>query len=183
MKWANFLHIYQPANQVDEIFDRVVGESYRPLIQTLKDYPQTKITLNINAALSEQILDRGYKDLIDDIIFVAGRGQIEFTDSAKYHALLPFLEKDEIVRQIKLNRETNQKIFGHVYDPTGFFPPEMAYDPTLAPIIKALGYQWIIIDEIGLNGRVNQVNTNTVYSIDDTGLYVFFVREIPLTSS
>lgn len=179
MKWANFLHIYQPTNQVDEIFDRVVSESYRPLIQTLKDYPQTKITLNINAALSEQLLDRGYKDLIDDIIFVAGRGQIEFTDSAKYHALLPFLEKDEIVRQIKLNRETNQKIFGHVYNPTGFFPPEMAYDPALAPIIKALGYQWIIIDEIGLNGRVNQVDTNTIYNIDDTGLYVFFRERNP----
>lgn len=179
MKWANFLHIYQPANQVEEIFHRVVSESYKPVIQTLKDNPQTKITLNINAALSEQFLARGYKDLIDDIIFVAGRGQIEFTDSAKYHALLPFLEKDEIVRQIKLNRETNQKIFGSIYAPTGFFPPEMAYDPALAPIIKELGYQWIIIDEIGLNGRINQVDTNTIYSIDDTGLYVFFRERNP----
>src|SRR3989344_4778660 len=174
MKWANFLHIYQPSNQVGEIFHKVVSESYKPLIQTLKDHPLAKITLNINAALSEQLLARGYKDLIDDIIFVADRGQIEFTDSAKYHALLPFLEKDEIVRQIKLNQETNQKIFGSVYNPSGFFPPEMAYDPALVPIIKALGYQWIIIDEIGLNGKVNQVDTNTVYSIDDTGLYVFF---------
>lgn len=174
MKWANFLHIYQPSNQVEEIFRKVVSESYRPLIQTLKDHPLARITLNINAALSEQLLARGYEDLIDDIIFVADRGQIEFTDSAKYHALLPFLEKDEIVRQIKLNQETNQKIFGSVYNPTGFFPPEMAYDPALVPIIKALGYQWIIIDEIGLNGKVNQVDTNTVYSIDDTDLYVFF---------
>ena len=174
MKWANFLHIYQPSNQIEEIFHKVVSESYKPLIQTLKDHPLTRITLNINAALSEQLLARGYEDLINDIIFVADRGQIEFTDSAKYHALLPFLEKDEIVRQIKLNQETNQKIFGSVYNPTGFFPPEMAYDPALVPIIKALGYQWIIIDEIGLNGKVNQVDTNTVYSIDDTDLYVFF---------
>lgn len=179
MYWANFLHIYQPAKQVEEIFHRVVSESYKQLIQTLKNYPQSRITLNINAALSEQLLGRGYKDLIDDIIFVAGRGQIEFTDSAKYHALLPFLEKDEIIRQIKLNRETNQKIFGSVYNPVGFFPPEMAYDPSLVPIIKALGYRWIIIDEIGLNGRVNQVDTNTIYTIDDTGLYVFFRERNP----
>ena len=179
MKWANFLHIYQPADQVEEIFHRVVSESYKPLIQTLKDYPQTKITLNINAALSEQLLGRGYKDLINDIIFVAKRGQIEFTDSAKYHALLPFLEKDEIIRQIKLNRKTNQKIFGPVYNPVGFFPPEMAYDPSLAPIIKTLGYQWIIIDEIGFNGRINQVDTNTIYTIGDTRLYVFFRERNP----
>ena len=111
MKWANFLHIYQPSNQIEEIFHKVVSESYKPLIQTLKDHPLTRITLNINAALSEQLLARGYEDLINDIIFVADRGQIEFTDSAKYHALLPFLEKDEIVRQIKLNQETNHLMF------------------------------------------------------------------------
>ena len=113
------------------------------------------------------------------MIFVAKRGQIEFTDSAKYHALLPFLDKDDIVRQIQLNRETNEKIFGSVYKPKGFFPPEMAYDPSLAPILTELGYEWIIIDEIALNGRINQVDTNTVYKINDAGLYVFFRERNP----
>jgi len=174
MRWANFLHLYQPANQNEEIFHRVVSESYKPLIQTLKDYSQAKITLNINAALSEQFLERGYEDLINDIVFVAKRGQIEFTDSAKYHALLPFLEKDEIVRQIQMNRETNQKIFGSVYAPKGFFPPEMAYNPFLAPILQELGYEWIIIDEIGLNGRINQIDGNSIYKIKGTDLYVYF---------
>ena len=179
MKWANFLHIYQPANQVEEILNRVVSESYKPLVQTLKDNPRTKITLNINAVLSEQLLEFGHKNLIDDIIFVAQRGQIEFTGSAKYHALLPFLEKDEIIRQIKLNQETNQKIFGSVYNPKGFFPPEMAYDPSLAPTLKELGFEWIIIDEIALNGRVNQVDTNSIYTITDVGLSVFFRERNP----
>lgn len=179
MKWVNFLHIYQPANQVEEIFHRVVHESYEPLAKALKDNPETKITLNINAALSEQLLERGYQDLIDDIIFVAQRGQIEFTDSAKYHALLPFLEEEEIIRQIELNRETNNKIFGPVYDPKGFFPPEMAYDPNIVPILKKMDYEWIIIDEIGFNGKINQVDTNQLYTIDDSGLFVFFRERSP----
>ncbi|MEX2090911.1 MAG: hypothetical protein WD989_02140 [Candidatus Paceibacterota bacterium] len=166
--------MYQPANQVEEIFHRVVNESYRPLIKSLKDNPKTKITLNINAVLSEQIFDSGYRDLIDDIIFVAQRGQIEFTGSAKYHALLPFLEDDEIERQIKLNFETNRKIFGEVYAPKGFFPPEMGYAPSLAPILKKLGYEWIVIDEIAMNGRVNQVDGNHIYQIKNIGLNVFF---------
>lgn len=174
MKWANFLHIYQPANEVEEIFDRVVSESYRPLIRTLKDNPKTKLTLNINAALSEQFLERGHKDLIDDIIFVAERGQIEFTGSAKYHALLPFLGEEEIIRQINLNTQTNRKIFGSVYNPKGFFPPEMGYAPLVAPILERLGYEWVIIDEISLNGRVNQVDGKSIYKIDGTNLTVFF---------
>lgn len=174
MKWANFLHIYQPANQIEEIFDRVVDESYRPLIKTLKDNPSTKLTLNINAILTEQLKDRGYQDLIDDIIFVAGRGQIEFTDSAKYHALLPFLPEEEIIRQIKLNNETNKSIFGDVYNPKGFFPPEMAYSPKVSEVVSKLGYEWIIMDEIGFNGRINQVDTHNVYKIKDTNMFVYF---------
>ncbi len=174
MKWANFLHIYQPANQIEEIFDRVVDESYRPLIKTLKDNPKTKITLNINAILPEQLKERGYNDLIDDIIFVAKRGQIEFTDSAKYHALLPFLEEEEIIRQIKLNHETNKSIFGDVYNPKGFFPPEMAYSPKVAEVVAKLGYEWIIIDEIAYNGKINQIDTHKVYKIKNTELFVYF---------
>ncbi|MDP2788680.1 MAG: UvrB/UvrC motif-containing protein [bacterium] len=174
MKWANFLHIYQPANQIDEIFDRVVNESYKPLIKTLKDFPETKITLNINGALSEQFEKRGFDELIKDISFVAERGQIEFTDSAKYHALLPFLGEDEIVRQIKLNNDTNKRIFGDTYNPKGFFPPEMAYSPTLPKILKNLGYEWMIIDEIAFNGKINQIDANNVYKILNDDLFVFF---------
>ena len=174
VKWVNFLHIYQPANQIEEIFDRVVNESYRPLIQTLKNFPKTKISLNINAILSEQLKNRGYDDLIEDIKLVAGRGQIEFTESAKYHALLPFLSEEEIERQIKLNHESNRKIFGDVYNPKGFFPPEMGYSPELAKVLNRLGYQWIIIDEIAYNGRINQIDSHLTYKIKDTNLFVFF---------
>lgn len=178
MKWANFLHIYQPANQVKEILDRVVNESYRPLVKILKDNPTTKITLNINAALSEQFVKNGYEDIIDDLRYVSSRGQIEFTDTAKYHAFLPFLNEEEIIRQIKLNRETNEKIFGSVYKPIGFFPPEMAYASFIGPIIEKLGYKWMIIDEIAMNGRINQTDGKSVYKIKDTNLDVYFRERI-----
>jgi hypothetical protein len=179
MKWANFLHIYQPENQADDIFDRVVNESYRPLFKSLRDNPKARITININAVLAEQFVERGYKDIIEDIKYVASRGQIEFTDTAKYHALLPFLDEFEIRRQIMLNRKTNEKIFGAVYKPTGFFPPEMAYAPFIAPILDSMGYRWMIVDEIAFNGRINQADTNTIYTVSGTKLNVFFRERNP----
>lgn len=179
MKWANFLHIYQPASQADDIFDRVVNESYRPLFKALRENSKARITININAILAEQFVQRGYQDIIDDIKFIASRGQIEFTDTAKYHPLLPFLDEFEIRRQIMLNRATNEQILGSVYKPTGFFPPEMAYAPFIAPILESMGYKWIIVDEIAFNGRVNQVDTNTIYTIKGTKLNVFFRERNP----
>ncbi len=179
MYWSNFLHIYQPADQVEEILDKVANESYRPLVQSLLDNPSIKITLNINAALSEQFVNRGHEDIVAGLRTASERGQIEFTDTAKYHALLPFLSADEMKRQIVLNRETNSKIYGKSYNPIGFFPPEMAYSSNILPVLSEMGYKWVIIDEIGLNGKINQINKNTIYEIEGTDLMVFFRERNP----
>lgn len=179
MYWANFLHLYQPPNQVPEIFDRIVSESYKPLVDTLVKYPQIKITLNITGALSEQFLKLGHEDIIKGLVTAGDRGQIEFTDSAKYHPLLPLMPENEIRRQIKLNRETNQKIFGKCYHPKGFFPPEMAYDPKLAPILADLGYEWIILDEISWGYQEGLYGQDLIYTIKDTPLKVYFRERQP----
>jgi len=175
MLWANFLHIYQPPNQMPDILERIVNESYRKLIAGLKGNPKARITLNINAGLTEQLDQRGYHDIIQDIKNLAARGQIEFTESAKYHPFLPMTPWDEAVRQIKLNNETNKFYFGEIYQPKGFFPPEMAYSRKVADIAASLKYKWIIIDEIAFNGKTENVDYNKVYTIKNLkGLKVFF---------
>jgi len=49
MYWANFLHIYQPPTQSEEIVRKVTDECYRKLVQILSQAPSARITLNINA--------------------------------------------------------------------------------------------------------------------------------------
>ncbi|MEK7566014.1 MAG: UvrB/UvrC motif-containing protein [Patescibacteria group bacterium] len=178
MIWGNFLHIYQPANQIKEIFDKVVSECYLPLFKSLVDNPKSKITLNINAALTERLVD--YPEVLDNLKKAASNRQIEFTDSAKYHTLLPFLPEDEIERQITLNRETNKKILGDCYSPIGFFPPEMAYSPKILPILEKLGYEWLIMDEIGRIGQVGQIGPiGKTYKIKGSKMNVFFRERGP----
>lgn len=179
MIWCNFLHIYQPAKQTKEIFDRVVSESYWPLVKSLLDNSKIKLTLNINGALTERFAAAGYKELLAGLRKASENGQIEFTDSAKYHALLPFLPQKEIARQIKLNRETNQRLIGDSYQPIGFFPPEMAFSPVLTPILEKMGYQWIILDEIAYNGKLNQLNKTVIYEIPNSKFQVFFRERGP----
>ncbi len=176
MYWVNFLHIYQPGNQVKEIFDRVVSECYAPLIDSLLNNP--KISLNINAVLTER-LNKDYPELIEKLKTVASRGQIEFTDSAKYHALLPLLPDDEVERQLSLNRETNQKILGDGYQALGVFPPEMAFSPRLLPILEKMGYKWILVDEIAYNGKLNQLKKSVTYKIHGSNLNIFFRERAP----
>ena len=174
MNLSHFLHIYQPANQYQEILERVANESYRPLVDGLRKNREAKITLNINAALTELLFERGLKDVIDGLKFLAERGQIEFTNSAKYHAFLPLLPKEDIIRQISTNLETNRYFFGDVFSPSGFFAPEMAYSEKIRDVIGDLGYKWIILDEIAYSGKNDECDFSKFHQIKNTDMLAVF---------
>ena len=127
MLWANFLHFYQPAGQQEDIMEAIVNQSYRPIILGARKLKNIKLTFNINGALFELFDKYKYHDLIDALREMGNDGRIEFTGSSKYHAFLPLIEEQEIVRQIEINNETNKFFLGSAYNPHGFFPPEMAY--------------------------------------------------------
>lgn len=175
MYWLNFLHFYQPPHQKPYWVKRVAQESYRKIVLGLKKNPQAKITLNINAVLLELFKRDKCQDIIFDLKKLAERGQIEFTDTAKYHPFLPLLPGSEIERQIKLNHETNRKFFGKVYQPEGFFPTEMGYSKKVGQVAKKLGYKWIILDELAYQGKTKSLSSNTICTLKGAkDLKVFF---------
>jgi hypothetical protein len=174
MKWANFLHIYQPFDQQPDILAAIVAQSYRPILENLQKNKKVHLTLNINGALLELFDKYGYQDLIKILKEVGLEGRLEFTGCAKYHAFLPFMNKEEIIRQIKMNDETNKFYLGEAYQPQGFFPPEMAFKEELIPIIEECGFKWIILDEIALNGKTESVDYTKLYKIKNSALFVYF---------
>lgn len=174
MYWANFLHFYQPAEQQPDILEAIVKQSYRPLLEGFKKRKRVRLTLNVNGSLLELFDKYRYRDLLDILRQLGKEKRIEFASSAKYHAILPFLNKDEIIRQIKINDETNKFFLGEAYKPAGFFPPEMAHKKELLPIVEELGFEWIILDEIACSGDVGKVDFTKIYKIRGKNLKVFF---------
>lgn len=177
MYWANFLHFYQPPTQKEFWVKKISNESYRVLVRGMLENPQAKLTLNINAVLTEFFERYGGQDIIDGLRKLAERGQIEFTASAKYHPFLPLIPESEIRRQIELNNETNRHYFGDVYQPKGFFPPEMGYSRKVADVVRDMGYQWIIIDELAYSGKMNEVKWDTLYTLQGADDFYVFFRE------
>jgi len=177
MKWANFLHIYQPPDQKKDLINEIVIQSYRPIINILKENPRAKLTLNIAACLSEQLLHYGYKDVIDNIKDLVQKKQIELTESSKFHAFLSLLPESEIERQIKLNHESNKNIFGELYKPRGFHLPELAYHRKIAEIAANLGYQWIILNETSFAGKLfSKIDTTQIYCLKNLPKFKLFFR-------
>jgi 4-alpha-glucanotransferase len=182
MYWSNFLHIYQPPTQAETIVRKVTEESYRTLVRVLKETPGGKITLNISAVLTEQLARYGLDDVIRGLRELAERGQIEFTGSAMYHPILPLIPKDEVIRQIKLNTDVNQRYFGEVYKPMGFFPPEMCYSYEVAQTVAELGFRWIIVDELSFKGKIGSVKYDRLYKVDGFEDFLVFFKERPFSA-
>ncbi len=159
---AILLHIYQPSTQFPEITSDITNTSYRLLLKILEK-TKAKVVLNINASLTEQLARLGGEDVIRSIVGLAQKNQIEFTGSAAYHPLLSRLPADLIIRQIQLNTEINQKYFGKIYCPDGFFPPEMAYSNRVGEVLKDLNFDWVILDEHGYPGGVNKIRHDVIY--------------------
>lgn len=173
LKWINILHIYQPPGQEQGILRWIADESYYHLLYLLRQYPEFKITLNISGSLTRQLEHKGFYNLLDKLKKYVENGQIELTESAMYHPILPLLPKEEIERQIFLNEEINRKNFGHLYKPKGFFLPEMAYSKKVADAIKEKGYEWIALDEIHFP-KNKEINPEIKYTIAGNGLNVVF---------
>ncbi|KKS44180.1 MAG: hypothetical protein UV08_C0025G0006 [Parcubacteria group bacterium GW2011_GWA2_42_18] len=176
MKWANFLHIYQPPTQKPIWVKRIADESYRKIFNGLLEIPRARLSLNINSILCELLDQNGGIDVIKNIKKLVERGNIELTGSAKYHAFLPLLPESEIERQILLNEESLNKYFGRGWKKGGFFSPEMAYSKKVVEVAKRLGYKWIIIDEMAFpEGK--EMRKDIVYEINGLKDFCVFFRE------
>ncbi len=180
--WANILHFYQPYKQKREIIDAIAAQCYRPVAEGILANPDARITINFTGVLLDQLVDYGYSDILEMYAEAARRGQLEFVGSAKYHTTLPLLHPAEAARQMQINDETNAKHFGNVYERRGIFLPEMAYAPELAPVIEAAGFDWVLLDELALNGKMNQIDYTKHYRIEGTKLDALF-REHRLSAT
>lgn len=166
---ALFLHFYQPPTQFPQITKKIAKESYEKLLKIIYYRDRSCLTVNISASLTEQLVALGLGRIIDGFKALAKEGRVELTGSAAYHPLLPKIPKREMVRQIKLNEETNREYFGP--SGKGFFPPEMAYSPEVGEVVERLGYKWIILDESALPGDYTSVNF--IYRKKNSKLAVF----------
>lgn len=174
MKWINFFHIYQLANADSYVIEEATEESYKGIVKAMEDNPKAKITINITGCLILRWRQLGYGGLIDRIRTLVNRGQVELVGSASYHPLLPLIPKKEAKAQIEEDIRILKDNFGKNIELKGFFFPEMAYGKEVARMVKNLGFEWIILDEISLNGNLGQTKPRKDYMDRSSGLKVVF---------
>ena len=172
MKWINFLHIYQPVNMDAEAIKEATEKSYLRIIRALEEHPELKFTININGSLIIRWEDLGYQKLLERLKKLLDKKQIELVGTACYHPILPLIPQEEMRGQIRENEEILRKYFGQDFKARGFYFPEMAYSKEAALMVKSLGYEWIILDEIAYSGKVGHVDCSKIYLDQNSDLKV-----------
>ena len=172
MKWINFLHIYQPPSTDAHVIKEATEMSYERIVRALETYPEAKLTMNISGCLIMRWEELGYLELISRIRRLIERGQIELTGTAAYHPIIPLIPAGEIEYQVAAHEEIVRKHFGEQIVLRGFFFPEMAYCPAAAKLIKDLGYEWAILDEIAVDGKLGEEKANQVYQDENSQLKI-----------
>ena len=146
------LHAYQPPTQEAKILDRIVKNCYLPVLCSLIENSNLKITLNINASLTEDLVTK-YPQVIEQILTLAENKQLEFLETGAYHPILPLLSVKEAKLQIQMNNEINSGVFGKIWMPKGFWPPELAVSKSLAQLVESLGYHYMIVPELSISSN------------------------------
>lgn len=174
MKWINLFHLYQPVHSDAHYIKEATDISYNRIIAALENNPDFKCTMNVNGCLFLRWEELGYQALIKRLGVLVKRKQVELTGNAAYHPVIPLIPEEETERQIKETEGILQKHFGAGFKPRGFFFSEMAYSPKAAKLVKRLGYEWIILDEISYNGKLKKVDFRKSFLDKSSGLKIIF---------
>lgn len=114
----------------------------RSVIEGTLKHPRVKANLCINSYVA-RLWQREAPEMIDMVKEGVRRGQFEITSFTHDENILSDLPYDEIVRQVKLNVETQEEVFG--VRPRGANNPEMSWDPVTGKVFLDCGLEWVAI--------------------------------------
>ena len=153
---------YSERQSNERIFRKVAEKSYRPMLNLLekniKKYPNFKVSLSITGTWLEQA-EKWAPELIEQIKYLVGRGQVEILGETYYHSLAYFYNLDEFSSQVKMHTDKIKQLFG--IRPKVFRNTELAYNDSLAKWAESAGYKGIVAE--GWDNILGWRSPNYVY--------------------
>lgn len=166
--WANLIDFYQPPNCDRSTLEKIVQQSYLPLLRVFEQTPTTGFTINLPGSTIDLLIKTGFGKVIKKIAQLAERGQIDFTMTPKYQPLIPLMDDDDIDRQIDAHNKICKRYFGIDYKPQGFYSPFLAYSPKVAKAAARFALKWVAIDEYSIRYK-NQGGINALFMDKSAG--------------
>lgn len=128
-----------------DIVRKVAQKSYIPTNETLmrmiETNPAFKLSLSITGTALEQF-EQYAPEVLASFQKLVATGRVEIVGETYHHSLAFFYDRDEFEAQVRMHRETVERLFGQT--PTSFRNTELCYNNDLAYWADKAGYKAIL---------------------------------------
>jgi glycogen debranching enzyme len=172
--------VYYPGMQLDrEYFDMPTdpgssetvrhvfedcGFCYIRPAQLVNRYPEAKITVHLTGSLIWQLdwlakenfqsKSTSLGNIWDEYRRAIRTGRMEIVIDGFYHPIFPLIEQRDAEFQFAKAISWVRQYFG--VEPSGFFPPELAFSENIIPWLKSFGIRWVFFDSFHIGGLPNR---------------------------
>ncbi len=169
------IHFHQPTGQLKRVSDRVFENSYKLLLEVLKEFSDLKFTVHVSGPLLLYASEY-YPDWLNELAKLAQYGVIEVLGGSLGEAILPILPGEDRDLQLREYARLAEKVFG--LKPRGAWLPERVWEPGLVGHFARSGIEYVLLDDSTLQ-RANKTSSDSLYPwlTEDAGsrLAAFFI--------
>ena len=170
-------HFHQPVDNFPWVLEDVYEKSYEPLIKSIFQFPELKVTLHFSGNLLEWFIDNK-PELISLIKKMAKRGQIEIIGGGYYEPIYSIIPVRDSIAQMEKLSDLIKKEFG--LEVKGAWLSERVWEPNYPSFLCEVGYNYVIVDDNHFRATgISQEDTLYSYITEDEGksLRVFPINE------
>ena len=157
--FALVLNLHQPAGNIEDLLDNDPWAATE-ILYALDRIPRSlwpyqdigRVHLSLSGTLLTTLADPTFQARVYGIVdcgsllwHLQNTGIIDILGSAYYHPVLPLVPPADWPQQLHLWRHIAEHLFARS-DFSGFWPPEMGFTMELIPLIRRLGYHYVLVD-------------------------------------
>jgi len=158
------IHCHQPIDNFDHVIYEAIERSYKPFFNTLKNYPDFKISVHFSGWLLE-FIEKNDKELFS--LMKSLKDQIEFFTGGYYEPILASIPANDRVGQITKLNNYIKKHFSQI--PKGLWLTERVWDNSIIRDIKQCGVEYVIVDDYHLISVGYEEDETCGYFITEDG--------------
>lgn len=156
---ALVLNLHQPSGNLEYLLDHNEWGA-REILWALDRMPRAlwdhddlaRVHLSLSGTLLETLSNPQFQDRVYGIVkcgsllwYLQNNKIFDILGTGYYHPVLPLTPKDDWEEHLKRWQGLAKHIFWREHF-TGFWPPEMGFCMEMIPLLKQLGYQYVLVD-------------------------------------
>ncbi len=162
------LNLHQPAGNLEYLLDEHYWDA-KQILYALDRMPRlllpyqdvARVHLSLSGTLLETLSNPGFQERVYGIVDCGSMlWQLQnyhifnILGTGYYHPVLPLIPERDRLEHLKRWRGIGEHLFWRKHF-EGFWPPEMGFSMDMIPMLKQMGYQYVLVDSLQVEAITN----------------------------